>query len=93
MTLLNRVPSRPNFEQSENPTSLPAESWHAAYMAAVTEADRLRLPARIRYAAQLILQRERELLREDADPNERRALNNALNALRTLQNYARPKAG
>jgi hypothetical protein len=93
MTVLKSVPSRPNVEEKENATSYPSTSWHTAYMAAVSETDRLRLPARIRYAAQLILQREHELLQENADPNERRALNNALNALRTLQSYAHPKAG
>jgi hypothetical protein len=62
-------------------------------MAAITETDRSRLPARIRYAAQLILQREHELLHKNSDLDERRALNNALNALRTLQTYVLPKAG
>ena len=68
-------------------------SWHTAYMAAVSETDRSQLPARIRYAALVILQRERELLRQRGEPDERRALNNALNALRTLSAYATPKAG
>ena len=81
------VPPCPQ-EKNENSHN---SSWHAAYMAAVSENDRARVHARIRYAAQLILQREHELLQQNAHQDERRALNNALNALRTLQNYVLPK--
>ena len=71
----------------------PSSSWHSAYMAAVSENDRAKVPARIRYAAQLILQREHELLQQKTHQDERRALNNALHALRTLQTFVLPKAG
>lgn len=38
------------------------QPWYAAYMAALFEADRKQIPLRIRYAEQLVLARERELL-------------------------------
>jgi hypothetical protein len=91
MTSPNIVP--PSLSLPNKKDTYSNASWHCAYMAAVSETDRSQLPERIRYAAKMILKRERELLSGNADPNERRALNNALNALRTLQNYAEIKAG
>lgn len=60
------------------------QPWYGAYMAALFESDRARLGERIRFAEQLILCRERELCTSLADTGERRALNNALHALRAL---------
>jgi hypothetical protein len=53
-------------------------------MAALFEPDPKQIPARIRYAEQLILSRERELLSQKADFAEQRALNNSLHALKAL---------
>ena len=91
MTSPNTVPSP--FNPPERKDTYPNAAWHSAYMAALSETDRSQMSERIRYAAKMILKREHELLTGDGDPNERRALNNALNALRTLQNYAEVKAG
>jgi hypothetical protein len=93
MTSPNTVPSPLNLPNKKVSETYPNSSWHRAYMAALFETDRSQLPERIRYAAKMILKREHELLGVNADPHEQRALNNALNALRTLQNYAEVKAG
>ena len=61
-----------------------AQPWYGAYMAALFEADRSRIEERIRNAEQLIVHRERELFQAFSNPDERRALNNALHALEAL---------
>ncbi len=63
------------------------QPWYAAYMAALFEADRTLMEKRIRFAKQLIVSRERELFTSVTDTAERRALNNALHALRALDSY------
>lgn len=87
--------STSNLNQSPAPQnrtpSVPELTWHSAYMAALFENDHSQLERRIRFAAQAILQRQRELLAENSDSSERRALNNALNALRVLRDFTRPK--
>jgi hypothetical protein len=60
------------------------QPWYEAYMAALFESDRKQIRDRISYAEQLMLARERELLSQSGDWMERRALTNALNALRAL---------
>jgi len=60
------------------------QPWYAAYMAALFESERHRIRERINCAEQLILARERELLAQNNDLTEQRALNNALHALHAL---------
>lgn len=70
---------------TEAPQSLyRAQAWYSAYMAALCEADRRKVEERIRQAEQLIVYRERELFKACSNPDERRALNNALHALRAF---------
>lgn len=61
-----------------------AQPWYSAYMAALFEADRSKVEERIRQAEQLIVYRERDLFKALSNTDERRALNNALHALRAL---------
>jgi hypothetical protein len=59
--------------------------WRDLYMAAIFEADRTQLRARISQAEKALVLRERELF-AIADPSsEKQAVNNALNALRALR--------
>lgn len=60
------------------------QPWYGAYMAALFEADRNKVEERIRQAEQLIVYRERDLFKALSNTDERRALNNALHALRAL---------
>lgn len=82
MTMANRSEPAPSFPAANDYLFAP---WRSAYMAALFESDRSQLPERIRFAAQAILQRQQELLQQPSDSNERRALHNALNALRVLR--------
>lgn len=61
-----------------------AQRWYRAYMAALFEPDRAHVAERIRLAEQLIVSRERELFTSVCNKEERRALNNAMHALRAL---------
>jgi len=76
----------PSFQSKAGQPQLPhrQQPWYAAYMAALFESDRKYMGERIRQAEHLILARERELRAEQAGSEERRALNNALQALRAL---------
>jgi hypothetical protein len=53
-------------------------------MAALFESDPKQIRDRIRYAEQLMLARERELLSQSGHLTEQRALTNALHALHAL---------
>ena len=61
--------------------------WRDLYTAALFETDKSRLPARIADAEKAIVNRARELFSAGADTiEEDRALDDALYALRALQN-------
>jgi hypothetical protein len=62
-----------------------SQPWYLAYMDALFETDRSRMGERIKRAEQLIVCRERELLRAKPGLPEQRALANALHALRALR--------
>ena len=74
------------FQAKPDSVDIPyrRQAWYAAYMAALFEADRKQIRERIKYAERLMVARERELLSQSSDFSERRALNNALHALRAL---------
>jgi hypothetical protein len=69
-----------------SPHSRP-EGWRELYTAALFETDRNRIPARIADAEQAIVARARELFSAGNDTiEEDQALDDALYALRALQN-------
>lgn len=77
--------------QAQSPRMIhQSQPWYGAYMAALFESDRKHMQERIRYAERLIISRERELLTSLSDTGERRALNNALHALRALGSCMKP---
>jgi len=61
------------------------QPWHLEYMAALFEPDRNLMAERIRRAELTILAREHQLYIDRSDPEEQRALNNALHALGALR--------
>jgi hypothetical protein len=80
-----------------NVTSLesPARVWRDLYIAALFETEKDRVPARIASAEKAIIARTRELFNAGADTiEEDQALDDALYALRALQNCLelRPEA-
>ena len=63
------------------------DQWHELYKAALFETDKKRIPARIADAEQAIVARARELFFNSTDNiEEDQALDDALYALRALQN-------
>jgi hypothetical protein len=69
------------------PSHPKAESWRELYTAALFETDRSRISARIAGAEQAIVARARELFSTGNDTiEEDQALDDALYALRALQN-------
>lgn len=60
-----------------------SQAWYGAYISALFEADAARIAHQIRVAEHLIVSREVEVF-ASRDDSERRALNNALLALRAL---------
>jgi hypothetical protein len=69
------------------PSHPKAESWRELYTAALFETDRSRISARIAGAEQAIAARARELFSTGNDTiEEDQALDDALYALRALQN-------
>lgn len=70
-----------------NPSHRKPESWRELYTAALFETDRTRIPSRIADAQQAIVARARELFSAGVDTiEEDQALDDALYALRALQN-------
>lgn len=78
--------SRPGSHVSRGvvETAYKSHPWYEAYMAALFESDREQVRESIRRAQLMIVHRERELFSHDFDAQEKRALNNALHALRAL---------
>jgi len=73
----------------QKPPSAPSPyaNWRELYQAALLETDRRRLSERIAVAERALVARGRELFFEQAvDPEERRAVEHALNALHALEN-------
>ena len=69
------------------------DGWRELYNAALFETDRERIPARIVDAEQAIVARARELFAAGNDTiEEDQALDDALYALRALQNCLRMRA-
>lgn len=69
------------------PTLTKIDQWHELYKAALFETDKKRIPARIADAEQAIVARARELFFSSTDTiEEDQALDDALYALRALQN-------
>ena len=62
-----------------------SQAWYLAYMEALFELQRTRMPERITYAEQLIVHREGELFTSRTEMAELRALANALHSLRALR--------
>jgi hypothetical protein len=79
--------------QQEGPASFFFDGlpWYEAYMAALFEPEPHKLAARILYAEQLIVARERELFSVPSDFAERDALNSKLHALRALRGCLKPE--
>lgn len=81
-------------------TALPAsshqdnfQSWRELYTAALFETDQNRIPARIAQAEKAIVARARELFATSSDTiEEDQALDDALYALRALQNCLQGQA-
>jgi hypothetical protein len=66
------------------------DQWHELYKAALFETDRKKIPARIADAEQAIVARARDLFSTSTDNiEEDQALDDALYALRALQNCLR----
>jgi hypothetical protein len=80
------IQSQPRPQGNAPAIAHKSRGWYAEYMSALFETDRAQIGRQIKRAEQLILNRERELYAEKADASERRALNNALHALRALRN-------
>ena len=59
--------------------------WHDIYMAALFEADKRQMPARIAEAERILAERERELFLPESNVEERRAVTAALHALSALR--------
>jgi hypothetical protein len=73
-------------DQTTPAQSMPA-NWRELYSAALFEADQMRIPVRIADAEKAIVARARELFSAGADTiEEDQALDDALYALRALQN-------
>jgi hypothetical protein len=69
------------------PTLTKIDQWHELYKAALFETDKKKIPARIADAEQAIVARARELFFSSTDNiEEDQALDDALYALRALQN-------
>ena len=72
---------------STPPTRTNIDQWHELYKAALFETDKKRIPARIARAERAIVARARELFFSSSDNiEEDQALDDALYALRALQN-------
>lgn len=86
MGLTEPRPYRPTGFARASTVSKPYlnQLWYAAYMAALFEADRRRIEERIDVAAQLIVERERELSVQNTFTSEERALKLAARALEAL---------
>lgn len=70
-------------------TAKSGPEWQSLYYAALFEADRIKMPARIAEAEQAILTRVRELFSTRGDHiEEDLVLDDALYALRALRNCA-----
>ena len=70
-----------------SPTLTRVDRWHELYKAALFETDKQKIPARIADAEQAIVLRARELFFSSTDNiEEDQALDDALYALRALQN-------
>jgi hypothetical protein len=70
-----------------SPTLTRVDPWHELYKAALFETDKKKIPARIADAEQAIVARARELFFSSTDNiEEDQALDDALYALRALQN-------
>jgi len=68
-------------------TVTKVDQWHELYKAALFETDKKKIPARIADAEQAIVARARELFFTRTDTiEEDQALDDALYALRALQN-------
>jgi hypothetical protein len=68
---------------------ITATKWHKAYTAAVLETDWTKMEGRILAAESAIREREHEFsLNHGGTPEERQAIANALNGLRSLSNDA-----
>jgi hypothetical protein len=61
------------------------QPWYSAYLDALFESDPAKIPGRVRVAEQMIATRDRELFRSRVDLSEKRALSNALQALKALR--------
>jgi hypothetical protein len=73
------------------PTLTRVDPWHELYKAALFETDKRKIPARIADAEQAIVARARELFFSSSDNiEEAQALDDALYALRALQNCPGP---
>ena len=69
------------------------QTWRELYCAALFEADEDRIPSRIKEAEKAIVARGRELFGADVDTiEEDQALDDALYALRALQNCLKFRA-
>jgi len=80
------------FDSSrEFSSAAPSPKWHAFYNAALLELDNSKMSQRIHEARHAILDRAEEIL-TSSPSDERGALNDALQALRVLeQAFAREK--
>jgi hypothetical protein len=73
--------------------SMPAGNWRELYTAALFETDTMRIPVRISDAEKAIVARARELFSAGSDTiEEDEALDDALYALRALQNCLSSRA-
>ena len=69
------------------PTLTKLDQWHELYKAALFETDKKKIPTRIAEAEKAIVARARELFFSSTDNiDEDQALDDALYALRALQN-------
>jgi hypothetical protein len=76
-----------NIPPHNNPSPLKIRPWRELYTAALFETDKNRIPARIAEAERAIVARARELFSASSDTiEEDQALDDALYALRALQN-------
>ena len=72
---------------ASTPTLTRVDQWHQLYQAALFETDKEKIPSRIADAEQAIVLRARELFFSSTDNiEEDQALDDALYALRALQN-------
>lgn len=74
-------------DEIASPSASMLRSWRELYTAALFEADKSRIPTRIAEAERAIVARARELFAAGSDTiEEDQALDDALYALRALQN-------